>query len=98
MKPISTKVNSDVRQKFEQRLKADLARLLDCEPDTLPASCDKKIACKFLGLGNPKTLNFWNSTGRHGIVMVKVGKRTEASTDWLISLKLAGLKVPAEVD
>ena len=88
--------HDSIRAHHERRLRADLARLAECTAKELPASVSKLIACKFLGLTNPKTLNVWHSTGRHGIVMFKMGHRTEPCTDWLISLKLDGLSIAGE--
>lgn len=87
----------NVREKIEKQLISDLARLLDCTPDSLPASTPKPIAAKYLGLKNWKTLNVWSSTKRHGIVMLKIGRRTEPTTDWLISHALSGLTISEEV-
>ncbi len=86
----------NVRETVEKQLVNDLARLLNCTPDTLPASTPKPIAAKFLGLKNWKTLNVWSTTKRHGIVMLKIGRRTEPTTDWLIGHALSGLSIPEE--
>ena len=87
--------NTEIDQ-YRSHFKSDLARLIGCEPDSIPASVSKDIAVKFLGLKNEKTLNVWSSAGRHGIVMIKVGKVTQPSTQWLIDLKLAGIKTAGE--
>lgn len=82
---------------YRAQFKAELCNLIGCDENSLPATANKDIAADYLGLKNKKTLNVWHSTGRHGIVMVKVGRNTEPSTDWLIDLKMAGLSIAAEV-
>lgn len=88
---------TNLRENLKTQLKADLARLLDCDPAALPATAPKDIGAKFLRLKNPKTLNVWNCEGSHGIVMLKIGRRTEPTTDWLIDFALSGLSVAGEV-
>ena len=90
-------MNNQSREQYFAQFKADLARLIGCDPTEIPATTTKEIACDYLGLANPKTLNVWKSAGRHGCVMVRVGRNSYPSTDWLINLKMAGLSIPQEV-
>ena len=82
---------------YREQFRLELATLIGCKPEALPASTSKEIAAKYLGLKNQKTLNVWHSTGRHDIVMVKVGRITQPTIQWLIDLKMAGLTVAREV-
>ena len=82
---------------YRDQFTKELARLIGCKPESLPTTTPKIIGAQFLGLKNPKTLNVWHSAGRHGIVMVKIGRITEVSTEWLIDLKTESLSVSQEV-
>ena len=72
---------------------ADLARLIGCEPDALPAHATIDVAASFLGLSNSRTLITWKSQGRHGIAVVKIGRTVYPLTDWLLDMKLRGLSI-----
>ena len=84
-------------QQYREQFTLELAHLIGCQPESLPASVTKDVAATFIGLANKKTLNVWHSTGRHGIVMVKIGRITQPTTEWLINLKVAGLSMAGEV-
>jgi len=90
-------MNSPNTEQYRSQFKSELANLIGCIPEALPASTTKEIAAQYLGLANKKTLNVWHSAGRHGIVMVKVGRITQPTTQWLIDIKMAGLSVAMEV-
>ena len=78
---------------YRSKFTSELANLIGCDSSDLPVSTSKEIAASYLGLVNKNTLNVWHSTGRHGIVMVKVGRNTQPSTDWLVDIKMAGLSI-----
>lgn len=77
------------RTKFTQ----ELIDLVGCDPKKLPTTTSKDIALEYLGLTNKKTLDVWRCNGRHGIVMVRVGKYSRPSTEWMINLKLSSMSI-----
>ena len=79
--------------RYRQAFVIDLARLIGCGKDDLPAHTTLDIAASFLGLRNPKTLLTWKSAGRHSIAVVKIGRTVYPLTDWLLDMKLRGLSI-----
>ena len=71
----TTLVVTTEQEKYRDDFIRELANLVGCEPNSLPTTCTKQIACEFLGLINHKTLDVWRCNGRHGIVMLKDFKR-----------------------
>ena len=92
----STTYITKEQERYRQNFTTELANIIGCEIEKLPTATSKEIACEYLGLANAKTLDVWHCNGRHGIVMVKVGKYSRPSTEWLINLKLSSLSI-AEV-
>ena len=80
------------KDQYRERFTAELARIICCKPDEMPMATSKENAAKYLGLKNPNTLNVWNVSKRHSIVMLKTGRVTEPTTDWLINFKLSSLE------
>ena len=85
------------QEQYREAFTRELANLIDCDPDKLPTTCTKELACEYLGLVNHKTLDVWRCTGRHGIVVIKVGKCSRPATNWLINLKLSSLSIAGAV-
>ena len=88
-----TLVVTPEQEQYRQRFTEELARDIGCNPDSLPTTTTKAIACQYLGIVNHKTLDVWRCTGRHGIVMVRVGKHSRPATDWLINMKLSSVSI-----
>lgn len=92
----ATLVVTTEQEQYRSLFTDELAREIGCEAEKLPTTTTKEIACKFLGLKNTKTLDVWRCNGRHGIVMVKVGKYSRPSTAWLIELKLSKISIAGQ--
>lgn len=87
---------SEQKEAYRAQFSKELANLIGCPPDAIPPTVNKKLACKFLGITNVRTLNVWKCNGRHGIVMLRVGKKTEPTTNWLLDFKLSCLSIAQE--
>lgn len=89
----ATLLITTAQEQYRETFTRELANLIGCQPDKLPTTCTKQIACEYLGLTNHKTLDVWRCNGRHGIVMMKVGKYSRPTTSWMIDLKLSSLSI-----
>ena len=81
------------RETYRQQFARELADLLGTTVEALPSSVSKADAATFLGLKNPRTLNVWASSGRHGIAMLKVGRDTRPMTAWLLDMKAGAVRI-----
>lgn len=84
------------QQYYREQFTKDLARLIGCSADELPANVPKQLAMQFLHLTSPRTLNDWSSSGKHGIRTVRVGRDVQVMTDWLIDMKVNGVRIPQQ--
>lgn len=81
-----------IQNNYRERFNEDLARLLGCPVNEIPVSVCHKIALDYLGLKGPRTINEWVSRGSHGIRTILIGRKTEVMSDWLVEMKIRGVR------
>ena len=85
----------DYLKAVESATRRQLANICNCPADDLPPSLTTEQSLKFFLLENPKTLHVWKSTGRHGLVWLKRGRRSEIATESAIQHRLNSVEIPA---
>lgn len=89
--------NDNLIESVEKSIRRELSRICSCTPDSLPASLSTEQAAEYFNVSNVKTFNVWKSTGRHGLVWMKRGRRAEIATESAIQHRLKSMTIPGQV-